>query len=156
MGQNPADEALPQVQDNGSSDSGSSSTWGEIDEEWTRRLLDIEKANDHDKEVEEESDDPIIHLPFLSCRASSQILERIEEVSNEDHERSSSPASSSACGSSGSSVERLWASVPQAGHGAQPLRDGASDHSPRSPSVVASFRTRSPPGPKDNGPLSKL
>lgn len=157
-------------------DSSSSFDLEVEEEEWSKRIADMEarlreKEQYEDDDDDDDDDDPVLYLPFLHSRPMAQILDRIEEVPNEDVERTSDAS----CGNSAadtsdedsssceSSVERLWASVRQVGPtvpigktGKVPYFSPGGPHSIPGPKIPASFRTRGPMGPKEEGPLSKL
>mmetsp|Transcript_133482 Transcript_133482/g.259898 ORF Transcript_133482/g.259898 Transcript_133482/m.259898 type:complete len:370 (-) Transcript_133482:139-1248(-) len=165
----------------GSDDDSSSSFDLEVEEEWSKRISDMEarlrekeQYEDYDDDDDDDDDDdPVLYLPFLHSRPMAQILDRIEEVANEDVERTSDAS----CGNSAAdtsdeddssressvSVERLWASVRQVAPtvpigktGDAPYFSPGGPHSLPGPKLPASFRTRGPMGPKEEGPLSKL
>lgn len=114
--------------DSMSGDSDSSASFDiEVDEEWSRPLAE-EAVKGTTTEADDDDDRyASIHLPFLS-----QVMDRIDEGSNEDDESLAGlpPSSGGSSGSRDSSVERLWANVQAAGHGAEAVPAAAGHADP--------------------------
>lgn len=155
------------------SDGGSSESFDlEVDEEWTRRMHDMEgKRRDSDKYYEDDDEDddnnPVIYSPlffenFLQSRLMArvaigeglralidqswcQILCRVDEVEDEEGEQPDVPEQESHDSSGESSRDSSMERLWAT------VRSSSGGR--RCP---ASYRMRGPMGPKEDGPLSKL